>query len=91
MTADDRQVDALADLLLAEPPDLETSGEWGRTVARGYARRIIAAGWRPPDPRLASRCPFCHAKPGEACRVYAGGRYGRPLKWPHNVRRPGDE
>ena len=43
-------LDALAEVLLAGP-DLdgaEPSGEWGRTVARGYARRVLAAGWRPP-------------------------------------------
>ena len=42
-------LDALAEVLLAGPDlDIEPSGEWGRTVARGYARRVLAAGWRPP-------------------------------------------
>jgi hypothetical protein len=43
-------LDALAEVLLAGP-DLdgaEPSGEWGRTVALGYARRVLDAGWRPP-------------------------------------------
>lgn len=43
------ELDALAELLLAGPDlDAEPSGEWGLTVARGYARRVLAAGWRPP-------------------------------------------
>jgi hypothetical protein len=44
------QLDALAAVLLLGP-DLdgaEPSGEWSLTVARGYARRVLAAGWRPP-------------------------------------------
>lgn len=49
MTADPAQVAALAEVLLAGPDlDAEPSGEWGQTVARGYARRVLAAGWRPP-------------------------------------------
>ena len=47
-------------------PDLEAvqpAGEWNRTVARGYARRILAAGYRrldvparvePDDPPLTA-------------------------------------
>lgn len=49
MTADPALVAELAEVLLAGPDlDAEPSGEWGRTVARGYARRVLAAGWRPP-------------------------------------------
>jgi hypothetical protein len=50
VSADEAQVAALADVLLLGPDiEQEGSGEWGLTVAQGYARRVLAAGWRPPE------------------------------------------
>jgi hypothetical protein len=61
-------LDALTDIIL-RGPDLagEPAGEWGRTIARGYARRVLAAGWRPPLDVPPAECapspPVCQTAP----------------------------
>jgi hypothetical protein len=59
VSPDEADVAALADVLLAGPDiEQEGAGEWGLTIARGYARRVLAAGWRPPldaSPAAAQR------------------------------------
>ena len=59
------QLTQLTDVLVRGPELAgEPSGEWGLTVARGYARRVLAAGWRPPNVPPAS-APVA-APPGPA-------------------------